>query len=641
MCGICGELEFSPGAGSSEDEFNSLVDMMARRGPDDRGTWMTFPDQQRSCRLGFRRLAILDLSAAANQPMLAGGGRFALVYNGELYNFKKLRSELEQQGVQFYTSGDTEVVLQALIHWGKKALDRFNGMFALGFFDREEGSLLLARDHAGIKPVYYLLSEQGLFFASQYDQILAHKWRSGLSVSPAGLGLYLRLGYIPAPYAILEHTHLLEPGSWLQVTAEGCISRGIYYTFPPNSRPDLTAGEAYEAVNAAVGAAVKRQMISDVPLGAFLSGGIDSPLVTAKMQLAANGPIRAYTIGSAGSRFDESEDASAYARSLGVDHMLEQFTPDQVINHIGDVIAACGEPFADYSIFPTLYISGLARRDLTVMLSGDGGDELFWGYAERFASVLRLAEDFRRPYWQRSARWAAKRYLAIGNAHPNFRWLTIGHWYRQKHTRLAESLVTRLFPEISPWPAEFNLFEYAGSELDQTAQWLRWNEFVGHLTMVLLKVDRASMYHSLEVRVPLLDREVIDIATRVDWHSCLDLRTGTGKLPLRAALARHTDHQTQAKRGFTVPMADWLRGPLREVLGDLVLSRREWVGLAVDPRALKKIVDAHLSGEADLANYLWLLLSLALWEDRYLGESRRLPSALGNDRSRPQPAVTF
>ena len=620
MCGISGELQFTDAPAREEAVIAHLSDLMARRGPDDLGLWR---DDDRAW-LAFRRLAILDLSPTGHQPMLTPDGRYALVFNGEIYNFVELREDLEKSGIRFRSTGDTEVVLQALVRWGANALDRFNGMFALAFYDRQERSLLLARDHAGIKPLYYLLGDRGIFFASQYDQILAHPWREGLSVSPDGLGLYLRLGYIPAPFAVLENTFMLEPGSWLRVTGEGRVSRGTYYTFPMRPLPDLSGEEAYEAVDAAVSAAVRRQMVSDVPLGAFLSGGIDSPLVVAKMRAAAGRPVRAYTIGSNGDPLDESEDAAAYARQLGVTHVLEQFKPDDVLGWLDDVVDACSEPFADYSIFPTLLVSHLARRDMTVMLSGDGGDELFWGYPERFGSVLGAAPDFRRSHWRRSARWATRRFTGTGNGHENLRWPTIGHWYRQKHMRFTETSLMALFPAAPPWPASFDLFDYDGWQPDETAQWLRWNEFTAHLSMVLLKVDRASMRNSLEVRVPLLDREVIDVATRVDWRTCLDLRTNTGKIPLRRALNRHIPHQTQTKRGFAIPMADWLRGPLYDAFREHLCSRDELLGMEMDRTALDKMLNQHLSGRADLSRSLWLLLSLALWHDRHFQPAARL-----------------
>ena len=618
MCGILGQITFSEDgwAAAGEEISPRLIGLMARRGPDDEGRW----SDGRHCALAFRRLAILDLSDSAHQPMRSRDGRYALVYNGEVYNFRELRRELEHDGARFRSTGDTEVVLHALAHWGNPALSRFNGMFALGFYDSLERRLLLARDHAGIKPLYYMLTHQGLLFASQYDQILAHGWSRESRPSPAALGLYLRLGYIPAPYALLENTYMLEPGSWLEVSSESRVRRGRFFEFPI-SEPSLSGEEAYEAVDAAITSAVRRHLVSDVPLGTFLSGGIDSPLVAAKMRAVSNDTIRAFTIGTNGDRHDETDDAIAYAREIGVEHEVEQVMPDTALEILNDVVGACGEPFADYSIFPTMLVSRLARRQVKVMLSGDGGDELFWGYPDRFASVLARVDSFAQKSSPSSARWDLQKLLAVSNSHKDLPLPgNVGDIYRLKHTHQSEGWLKRIFPDLPQWPADFSLFTYTGLEPDRTAQWLRWNEFTGYLTMILLKVDRASMYHSLEVRVPLLDKEVVEVATRIDWQSCLDVKRRIGKLPLRHSLARHVKHQTWTKRGFTVPMDAWLRGPLRRVFEETLLDRREILGFQLNKEGARTMFERHLSGQANYEWTLWTLLSLALWEERhYLG----------------------
>jgi asparagine synthase (glutamine-hydrolysing) len=260
----------------------------------------------------------------------------------------------------------------------------------------------------------------------------------------------------------------------------------------------------------------------------------------------------------------------------------------------------------------------MARREVTVMLSGDGGDELFWGYTFRFGPVLKLAKRFRRPYWWRSGRHGTARVLRGDNRFRNLRWPTIGDWYRGLHSRLPDAASNDFFSEFPEWPEAFDLFHYDGWRRGETAQWLRWNEMVGHLTRVLLKVDRASMYHSLEVRVPLLDREVIDVATRVDWQSCLDLAANVGKIPLRRSLAKHVDFQSPNKLGFSVPMDEWLRGPLLPVFRDVVLGRPDILGLPLKRAALEAYLCDHVEGRADHSRWLWSLLSLALWSDRYL-----------------------
>ena len=631
MCGIIGQITFGDeSVAPGEEIVSGLGALMARRGPDDKGFW----SDGRGFSTAFRRLSVLDPSPAGHQPMLTQDGRSIIVYNGEVYNFRELRHELQQDGVCFRSTGDTEVVLYALARWGTGALSRFNGMFALGFYDKVEQRLLLARDHAGIKPLYYMLVGQGLVFASQYDQILVHPWSQDLRVSTKALALYFRLGYIPAPHALLQKTHMLEPGTWMEVIKGRGVRFGRFFEFPIYHEPDLRGMEAFEAVDATITDAVRRHLVSDVPIGTFLSGGIDSPLVAAKMRAATNDTVRAFTIGTNGDRLDESADAMAYAREIGVEHVVEQATPDVAVQMLDDVVAACGEPFADYSIFPTLLVSKLARQQVKVMLSGDGGDELFWGYADRFSSVLKkLSMADRHNRSGGASRNSIKWFNGGGNVADQRGPGNIGDAYRLKHGQVSEDWLNRIFPDVPGWPDDLALFAYTGSEPAQTAQWLRWNEFVGHLTMVLLKVDRGSMYNSLEVRVPLLDREVIDVATRVEWHACLDVHRGIGKLPLRDSLARHVRHQSWSKRGFAVSMDSWLRGPLRKIFEAAALGRKDILGFPVCHKSLQRMFQQHLSGQVDYSRGLWTILYLSLWEDRHF-RVRQESSPLGQGRFR-------
>ena len=548
--------------------------------------------------------------------MTVGNGRYILVFNGEVYNFLDLRKQLEARGVAFRSNSDSEVVLYALIEWGTEALAKFNGMFALGLYDSVEKQLLLARDHAGMKPLYYLLCDDGIVFGSQYDQLLAHPWSADFRVSEEALGLYLRLGYIPAPWALKENTHLLEPGMWLEVSAEGHCRRGHFYMFPQYAEPSLKGEEALEAVDEAISAAVKRHLISDVPVGAFLSGGIDSPLVVAKMRSASSKVIETFTIGTGEKHTDETADAQAYAREIGVEHTVGYISREQVLDLTADVIEACGEPFGDYSVFPTLLVSRLARREHKVVLSGDGGDELFWGYPSRFGRLIQLTEDLKRPLWLRRLQWGMKRVLS----RVNDRCLlmdSIGNGHRVMHTRFPETLLKTLFPSLPAWPSGCNVYAYDGRDPDRIAQLSRWHELAYHLTMVLLKVDRASMYNSLEVRVPFLDREVIEVALKVDWHDCLHVAQKLGKLPLRHILARHVKHQTHMKRGFEAPMAVWLRTSLKEMFEEYVLNQTDILGAEINRGALRRVFERHINGRYNYDRGLWPLLSLALWQKKH------------------------
>lgn len=591
MCGLAGELRFSDAPSVADWEL--IRKLMDRRGPDGASKWSSDP----RCTLVFRRLSILDLSARAEQPMMTNDGRYVLVYNGEVYNFRELRRELVAKGAEFRSSGDTEVVLQALRQWGVKALDMFNGMFALAYYDCAAQRLLLARDHAGIKPLYFMLTDQGIAFASQYDQLLAHPWSRKLAVSKPALALYLRFAHVPAPYALLEDTHMVQPGEWIDVRSDGHSVSGKYFEFPRYRTPSLQGGDAVDAIDASLHAAVKRQLVSDVPVGTFLSGGVDSPLVTANA-VSGNTGLKAFTL-STDDDSDETRDAIHYARKLNIDHTVVHLDSSDAAAMVHDVVASCGEPLGDYSMFPTLCVARTARRHCKVLLAGDGGDDLLWGYPARSAQILEKSSQFRRP---ESA---------------GLPYASVGAWHQAKHTHLPESALCSIFPGLPRPPCDFDGFHFTGWNQDETAQWLRWSEMVAHLPMVLLKVDRASMYHSLEVRVPFLDREVIDIASRIDWHSCFDVASSTGKLVLRQCFRKYLGPAKVEKRGFSVPMGTWLRTSLRAMFED-VIDRGEILGLELDRRALRDTFGQHLSGTRDLAWGLWPILNLALWERHHL-----------------------
>lgn len=613
MCGICASfaLERPESHDALERATSQMVAQMKRRGPDDEGKWC---DER--CALGFRRLAILDLSANGHQPMMTVDQRYVLVFNGEVYNFKELRSRLEERGIRFRSTGDAEVVLYALAVWGPEALALFNGMFALAFYDAVAQQLLFARDHAGIKPLYYLRTTQGLVVASQYDQIIHHPWAKGLSVSQDALSLYFRFGYIPAPHAMLARTHLLDAGCWLRMDGDGRLERGRFFDFPRFVESTLHGPAAYEALDDVLQRAVARHLISDVPVGVFLSGGIDSPLVAAEASRSQSRIPTAFTVSTPTwpSR-DEGEDARKYAAELELTHIVADASEHDVFRLVDAAMAACSEPTADVSILATLMVSEVAGRHVKVVLAGDGGDELFWGYSARFGDVLEEGAGVGRS-WRDSARAMGRRYLkgrdqSGGN-------LSIGQRYEDRHTVFRPVDLASVFPALAPIPEDFDLFAYDGRDPDEAAQWLRWNEFRLHLARVLLKVDRASMYHSLEVRVPLLDKEVIEVAIRTDWRSCLDVPRRLGKIPLRVALARRVNHQTVEKKGFDVPVHDWLAGPLRSMLEDKVFNRREFCGQPVHAGAVRNIYDRLVAGEERGASPLWLLLSLSLWEEHHL-----------------------
>lgn len=608
MCGLVGALAFA-----DEDpaallaDVRALMPRMAWRGPDDEGSW---GDDR--CALGFKRLAILDLTQAGHQPMRSADGRYAMVYNGEIYNFAALRDEL---GYAPRSSGDAEVLLHALATWGPDALAKLDGMFAVALYDTRERTLLLARDHVGIKPLHFAHTARGVVFGSQHDQVLAHPW---VRTPPSrdGLALYLRLGFVPAPFGLHGQTAQLEAGAWRRFGPGGATQAGRYFALPRVAPATLRGGDALDAFEAAFTRSVKRQLVSDVPVGLFLSGGIDSPLVAA--EVARQGAaLRAYSIGVADAAMDESDDARRYAEALGLAQTIERLDDRAALALLDDVVAASTEPTADFSMFPTLAVSRLARRGATVALSGDGGDELYWGYPSRFASAIEQARYFAWPRPARAAAVAARR-AGMGKATRDvLRFDSIGRLYQRKHTLMAEADLAALFPTLPALPATFDAFDCEATDADEVAQWTRWNELRIHLARVLAKVDRASMFCSLEVRVPLLGKEVVETAWRTDWRSCLDLETRTGKRPLREALRRRVAFQSGAKRGFTVPMHAWLRGPLRDRVQALLLDRDALLGLPYDRAALRALDARLLAGDDSVAWGMWLLLSAALWEQRH------------------------
>jgi asparagine synthase (glutamine-hydrolysing) len=616
MCGLAGAFAF---ADAATDELvtpvRAMSELIVRRGPDDHGIWT----DGRRCALGFRRLSILDLSPTGHQPMVTPDGRYALIFNGEIYNYRDLRADLLATGDTLRSTGDAETLLHLLARKGPVALESLEGMFALALYDAQQRLLYLARDHAGIKPLYYAKTPKGIVFGSQYDQLLEHPWMQGTRFSNAGRAMYLRFGFLPAAYGLHDGARQVDAGECLEVRESGKLVRHRFFAPSTWEQPTLRGEAALDAFDAAFSRAVRRHLIADVPVGVLLSGGIDSPLVAAEARSQHGEGLKAFTIAMTDPELDETEDASAYAAELGLDHYVETATPDSGLSMIDDVVSACTEPTADHSIFPTLMVSRLAKSHVKVVLSGDGGDELFWGYPSRFGSAIEHARYMTWPKPARAAAIVARRTLGVGTATRDvLRFSTVGSFYRKKHTLLDERTLATIFPQLPEVPDDFNDFDFDGVDPDRVAQWVRWNEFRFHLARVLAKVDRASMFHSLEVRVPLLDRKVIEVAWRTDWRSCLSLDKRVGKRVLRHAVARRLRHPTAGKRGFTVPMHRWLAGPLAPLVREYLLEARELVGLEVSRHQLAMMYRRLIEGDSTVAWGLWSLLSLAMWSRRYL-----------------------
>lgn len=597
-------------------EVAALTDLMVRRGPDDSGAW----DDGAACALGFRRLAIIDLTEGGHQPMVSDDGAHVVVFNGELYNYRELRRELEGRGRRFRSASDTEVVLQSLAEWGAAALPRFNGMFAIGWYRPKARSLVLARDPLGIKPLHWWWSPDALVFGSQYDQVVRHRRCRRDRIDPAALHVYLRLGYLPLHHGLLADTGQVPAGHYVQVRPG---ERPVPHRFrtPPAAPPPaerLRGTAADDAVDAAVAAAVRRQQVSDVRMGAFLSGGVDSPLVAANMAARDDGAVPAFTIGTDDPASDESAPAGVYAERLGLEHHLRRIHGRDAIDLLDDVALANTEPFGDYSSFPTLLVSQLASEHVKTVQSGDGGDELFWGYP-RFQKVAGARRWFQLPSAARTLGYGVTKPLPAARRPPRgVMFPTVGDWYLDAHSGLRQADFAWIMPEVPALPDDFTLFDRPrpGSR-DDLLQWMRANELACHLPMVLQKVDRASMFHSLEVRVPLLDLEMVDLAATVDPSAAI--AGSTGKAVLRRALERHVprDDIPVPKRGFTVPMRSWLGEELRPVVHELLLDRDPFPSGCFDRDGLARYYEAHRTGRLDLTRGLWNLLALQLWAQRH------------------------
>ncbi len=653
MCGITGFLD--PGLPNSQELAHLvrlMADELAHRGPDDSGLWV---DATVGVALGFRRLSIVDLSPAGSQPMVSSGGRYVVVFNGEVYNFEELRRELEPKGHIFRGHSDTEVMLAAIEVWGlEAAVKKFTGMFAFALWDRQERMLHLVRDRLGIKPLYYGWAGKVFLFGSELKAIRRHP-QFVPRIDRDALALQMRYNYVPQPYSIYQKISKLPPGCVLTLKWKGAPSEASLSPYwsaaeiAERGASDPFQGaeqEAREQLDALLRDSVRLRMIADVPLGAFLSGGIDSSTVVALMQAQSARPIKTFTIGFEDAQHDEAAYAKAVAAHLGTEHTEFRVTPQEALRVVPKLPALFDEPFSDSSQIPTYLISALARREVTVSLSGDGGDELFGGYPRYF-----LANRI----WERE-RWLPlplRRMLAgmiAGQAPETYnRWLGwSGGWFDrygrpgsvgEKMGKLAETLRAANFRElytcfVSHWkqpaslvlgaeepPAAFPAIPSGSGgrevSLDRFGRMMLW-DIIGYLPDdILAKVDRASMGMSLEVRVPILDHRVVEFAARLPV--ALKIRKGQGKWLLRQVLYRYVPKELieRPKMGFSAPIGEWLRGDLREWAEELLNEHRLRREGYFRPEPIRKLWAEHLAGQRNAEELLWDVLMFQAWRERW------------------------
>jgi asparagine synthase (glutamine-hydrolysing) len=648
MCGISGFLDTRQSKGHEELSVTArrMSTSLRHRGPEDEGVWV---DQAVGIAFSHRRLSIIDLSPAGHQPMHSSSGRYVITFNGEIHNFKALRAELEVSGASFRGHSDTEVMLAGIERWGvEESLKRFNGMFAFAVWDRQDKTLYLSRDRAGEKPLYYGWAGHTLLFASELKALHQHPdFRA--EIDRGAVAVYLRHNYIPGPHSIYKGIYKLTPGTLLTIRGfGGDASPKPYWSAKRVAEDGLanpfagTEAEAVSQLDSLLNDAVSMRMEADVPLGAFLSGGIDSSLVVAIMQANSARPVKTFTIGFDDAEFNEAESAKAVARHLGTEHTELYVRPEEAMAVIPRLPILYDEPFADSSQIPTFLVSQLARTKVTVSLSGDAGDELFGGYS----TYLWGRSVHQRIGWMpRALRTAAAQALGPiskmdwnalfgkleGVVPDSLKKKDVGRSLEKLTSVLNAKEREALYRVMlsywmDPTSVVLDSKEKATALTDESG-WANLRDFV-HVMMyldtvmylpddILVKVDRAAMGVSLESRVPLLDHRLIEFAWRLPLN--MKIQGDIGKGPLRRLLYKYVPKSLvdRPKRGFAVPVHEWLRGPMRP-WAEALLSEsrlREEGFFAAEP--IRRKWNEHLSGRHNWQPQLWGVLMFQAWLEQH------------------------
>ncbi len=627
MCGLTGFLTLH----SSHPDHAALVvkrmaETLAHRGPDDAGSWL---DPAAGIALAQRRLAIIDLSPTGHQPMVSPSGRYVLVFNGEIYNHLEIRRKLEaswEQDLAWRGTSDTETLVVAIERWGLQAtLKMAVGMFALGLWDRQERVLSLARDRLGEKPLYYGWQGEAFLFGSELKALREHPAFRG-EINRDVLPVYLRFGYIPAPWSIWCGIFKLIPGTilYIQAGSVGNLPKPEPYwslaEVAATSQAHLFTGsddEALAILETKLREAVRDQMVADVPLGAFLSGGIDSSTIVALMQTQSRLPVKTFTIGFAEQQYNEADYARIVARHLGTDHTELYLTSQEAMEIIPKIPTLYDEPYGDTSAIPTFLVSQLARSQVTVALSGDGGDELFCGY-ERYQRAKRAWEISRRiPRLARPvAAYAITHLLGKSNNEHIVRVLQCNNdveFYQIKTWLPSESLIKHVQQLLSTQPDDWTGFTYTTSMYER----MMYTDMLTYLPDdILVKVDRAAMAHSLETRIPLLDHRVVEFACTLPL--AMKLRDGTSKWLLRHLLYKYIPKELveRPKMGFGIPLDHWMCGALRGWIEDLLSEERLSNDGFFDPKLLRNRWQQYLAGDKKLCYSLWYIIMFEAWLDQ-------------------------
>ena len=644
MCGITGF--FTTEKQISSQELGNIVENMCQslihRGPDDGGIWV---DEEVGIALGHRRLSIVDLSPEGHQPMISANGRYIIVFNGEVYNFPQLRKQLESLGYNFRGHSDTEVMLASFCEWGViEATKRFNGMFTFALWDKAERILHLGRDRLGEKPLYYGWCGHTFIFASDLKAFKVHPDFQP-EINRDALALFLRFSYIPAPYSIYQGIYKLPPATLLTWNGQTIQPQPVPYwsakTIAESGVAYPFTGSEHEAIvhlESLLKDAVGMRMLADVPLGAFLSGGIDSSTVVALMQSQSQQPVKTFSIGFQEQNYNEAEYAKAVAQHLGTDHTELYVTANEAIAVIPKLPSLYDEPFSDSSQIPTFLVSQLARNHVTVSLSGDGGDELFSGYNRYFvgssiwqkigwmpkavrhftAKALTSVspQNWNRGFAAVDTMLPTKLKVAVSGdklhklasiltlPHPDIMYAgLVSHWREPEEVVIDSSELSTVLSDRNSW-----------ASLPDFTERMMYLDLISYLPDdILVKVDRASMGVSLEGRIPFLDHRVVEFAWQIPL--CMKIRSNQGKWLLRQVLYKYVPKELieRPKMGFGIPIDSWLRGPLREWAEDLLDESRLQREGYFNPLPIRQKWDEHQSGKFNWQYYLWDVLMFQAW----------------------------
>lgn len=625
MCGICGILYFDAERRASLPMLKAMCDTIVHRGPDDEGQVVVGP-----AGLGMRRLSIIDLSTG-HQPISNEDETVWIVFNGEIYNFPLLRQELENLGHRFKTHTDTETILHGYEAWGENVCQRLNGMFAFAIWDQKKQTLFLARDRLGIKPLYYYHDDEKLVFGSELKAILKCP-ELDCSLNPVALNNYLTFEYIPSPHSIFQEIHKLPPGHWL-CWHQDRLQDHPYWQLRPQEIP-ITEGEASEKLSALLKDAVQLRLISDVPLGAFLSGGLDSSIMVSQMAAVMNQPVKTFSIGFKESSYNELQYARAVAKKYGTEHH-EFVIEANALELTEKLVRHLDEPFGDFSIFPTYLVSKMARDYVTVVLSGDGGDELFAGYDAyrahrldrkmyhwlpkllKYGLLNPLASRLTPTEQKKGLVNSLKRFIE-GTQLPkslyHARWMVFLHEQERK-----QLFTDSMLEELAPYDPYDFIHEYSrhAESLDDITRTGYIDVKTYLVDDILVKVDRMSMATSLEARVPYLDHRIVEFCYSLPPQ--LKMKGYQTKYLLQKTFwnALPPEVQRRDKQGFSIPIKNWIRHELKPMMLDLLSEERLRDQGLFRPSTVQKWIAEHLDGRHNHSHKLWALMVFQQWMDIY------------------------